>query len=97
MAKPTAKTTARRTTAGSTGEKQRELQRKQELYEAQLNALRSEFEPERDAILRELEDDYRREGMIANQRVEMARMRHADVPTAVEGNGARKARKGSQK
>lgn len=77
--------------------KQRELGRKQEVYEAQLIALRSQFESERDMILKELEEAQKREGMAANQRVEMARLRHADVPTPVEGNGARKARKGSDR
>ena len=77
--------------------KQRELARLQELYEAQVRALRSEFESERDTIIRELEEDQTREGMVASQRLEMARLRHADVPTQVEVNGARKARKGSDK
>jgi circadian clock protein KaiC len=76
--------------------KQRELQRRQQMYEAQLVAVRSEFEAERDAILKELEDDQQREGMVASQRLEMARLRHADIPVEV-GNGARKARKGSEK
>lgn len=75
--------------------KERELHRKQELYEAQLIALRSQFESERDVILKELEEDLKREDVAADQRVEMARLRRADVPTPVEGNGARKARKGS--
>jgi len=77
--------------------KQRELQRKQELYEAQLIALRTQFESERDAILKELEQDQQREGVFASQRMEMARLRHADVSPDVERNGARKARKGSQR
>jgi circadian clock protein KaiC len=77
--------------------KQRELARMQELYEAEVRALRSQFESERDTIIRELEEDQTREGMVASQRVEMARLRHADVPTHVEVNGARKARKGSDR
>ncbi|HJT65530.1 MAG TPA: circadian clock protein KaiC [Pyrinomonadaceae bacterium] len=76
--------------------KHRELQRKQELYEAQLTALRTQFESERDALLRELEDDQKRESMVASQRLEMARLRHADIPVET-GNGARKARKGSER
>ena len=76
--------------------KHRELQRKQELYEAQLIALRTQFESERDALLKELDDEQKREGMVANQRLEMARLRHADIPVEV-GNGARKARKGSER
>jgi circadian clock protein KaiC len=77
--------------------KQRELQRKQELYEAQLVALRAQFESEREAILKELEEDQKREGIVANQRVEIARLRHADMLVDLEGNGARKARKGSER
>jgi circadian clock protein KaiC len=74
--------------------KQRELQRKQELYEAQLVALRSQFENERDAILRDLDEDQIRETTAATQRIEMARLRHADMKVDVEGNG-RKSRKGT--
>ena len=77
--------------------KQRELQRKQEQYEAQLVAVRSKFESEREAILKDLEEDQEREGMVANQRVEMARLRHADLSVDVEENGARKTRKGSER
>jgi circadian clock protein KaiC len=77
--------------------KQRELQRKQELYEAQLIALRAQFESEREAILKDLEEDQKREGIVANQRVEIARLRHADMLVDLEGNGARKARKGSER
>ena len=73
--------------------KRRELQRKQELYEAQLVALRSQYETERDLILRELDDDQRRESIATTQRIEMARLRHADVK--VDENGSRKSRKGT--
>lgn len=75
--------------------KQRELQRKQELYEAQMVALRNQYETDRDAILRELEEDEKREGRAATQRIEMARLRRADVNVKVEENGARKSRKGA--
>ena len=75
--------------------KQRELQRKQELYEAQLIALRSQYESEREMILKEIEEEEKRESMVASQRLEMARLRHADIP--VEENGARKSRKGTQR
>ena len=75
--------------------KQRELQRKQELYEAQMMALRSQYETERDAILRDLDDDQKLESVAAMQRLEMARLRHADVSVTVDGNGARKSRKGT--
>ena len=77
--------------------KQRELQRKQEQYEAQLLAVRSQFESEREAILKDLEADQEREGLVANQRAEMARLRHADSPVDVKGNGARRAQKGSER
>jgi circadian clock protein KaiC len=76
---------------------ERELQRKQELYEAQLIALRSQFESEREAILKGLEEDENRELKAASQRLEMARLRHADIAVDLEGNGARKARKGSER
>ena len=75
--------------------KQRELQRKQELYEAQLVALRNQYETEREAILRELDEDQKRESTAATQRIEMARLRHADINVDLEGNGARKSRKGT--
>ena len=75
--------------------KERELQRKQELYEAQLAALRGQYETERDALVREIEEDQRRESTVATQRIEMARLRHADATLNVAGNGARKSRKGT--
>jgi circadian clock protein KaiC len=77
--------------------KERELQRKQELYEAQLLTLRNQYESEREALLKELEEDQKRESRVANQRVEMARLRHADIPPEIEGNGAKKGRKGTQR
>lgn len=75
--------------------KQRELERRQNLYEAQLLALKSQYESERDTILKELKEDESRERVIANQRVEMGRLRHADTAVEVDGQGARKARKGT--
>lgn len=77
--------------------KERELKRKQEWYEAQLVALRNQYESERETILKELEEAERRESMVASERVEMARLRRADVSVEVEGNGSRKSRKGSQR
>ena len=80
----------------TTENKQRELQRKQELYEAQLIALKGQYETERDAILRELEDEERRKKVVAEQQLEMARLRRADDGRIQIGeNGARKARKGA--
>jgi circadian clock protein KaiC len=74
--------------------KQRELQRKQDSYKAQLVALRSQYESDREAVLKELEEEQKRESMAANQRIEMARLRHADIAVELEENGARKSRKG---
>ncbi len=77
--------------------KERELKRRQELYEAQLVALRNQYESERDVIIKDLEEDRKREDVAAAQRVEMARLRHADNGTEaeVEANGGRKSRKGT--
>jgi circadian clock protein KaiC len=80
----------------ATEQKERELRRKQQLYEAQLVALKGQFETERDAIVRELEEAKQREKVIADQRLEIARLRHADSDgRQLEENGARKARKGT--
>ena len=80
----------------ATARKQRELQRKQELYEAQLRALQNQYETERDAILMELEEEQKRLKEAAAQRVEIARLRKADTSgTRIDENGARKARKGA--
>jgi len=80
----------------ATARKQRELQRKQELYEAQLRALQNQYETERDAILMELEEEQKRLKEAADQRVEIARLRKADTSgTQIDENGARKARKGA--
>ena len=45
----------------STERKQRELRRKKELYEAQLIALKGQYEIERDAILRELDEEEKKQ------------------------------------
>jgi hypothetical protein len=71
------------------------LQRRQAAYEAQLVALRNQFESERDIILGELNEAQERESRVATQRIEMARLRRADVNVNVEENGARKSRKGT--
>jgi circadian clock protein KaiC len=76
--------------------KQRELRRKQELYEAQLIALKGQYETERDAILRELEQEKQQQKEAADQRLAIARLRRADNgEVQLEGNGARKSRKGA--
>ena len=82
----------------ATTRKERELRRKQELYEAQLVTLRGQYESDRDAILRELDDEKNRLEVLAVQRREIARLRHADNSDnnkiQVQENGAKKARKG---
>jgi len=76
--------------------KQRELRHKQDLYEAQLVALKGQYETERDAILRELEEEEKRHKVMSDQRVKIARLRKADNGgVQVEEDGARKARKGT--
>ena len=76
--------------------KQRELRRKQELYEAQLQALKGQYESERDAILKELDEEQSRLRLAADQRLEIARLRKADNSgVRINENGARKARKGA--
>ena len=77
------------------GRKKRELQRKQQAYEAQLLSLKNQYESEREALLRELEEADKRDVLAADQRVTMARLRHADVDPGIEENGARKTRKGN--
>ena len=80
----------------ATVRKQRELRRKQELYEAQLQALKAQYESERDAIIRELEDEQNRRKSVADLRLEIARLRQADkTEVQIDENGARKARKGA--
>lgn len=80
----------------ATQRKERELHRKHELYEAQLAALKGQYEAEREAILRDLEEAKLREKGIAEQRLEIARLRSADSDGAqTQENGARKVRKGA--
>ena len=79
----------------STERKERELRRRKELYEAQLLALKGQYEAERDTILRELEAEQRRLKVVADHRLEIARMRKADkTGVPIDENGAKKARKG---
>lgn len=82
-----------------TARKERELRRKQELYEAQLVALRGQYESDRDLILRELDDERSRLEVAAAQRREIARLRRADHSDnnkiQIQENGAKKARKGT--
>jgi circadian clock protein KaiC len=77
-----------------TQRKQNELKRKQQLYEAQLAALKGQYETERDAILRELDEETNRRKLAATQRQEMSRIRRADSGgISIHENGARKPRK----
>ena len=78
----------------ATEQQQRELRRKEELYQAQLAALKGHYETERDAILRELEEEEKRLKIVADQRLEMARWRKADGGVQVDENGAGNSRKG---
>ena len=79
-----------------TERKQRELRHKQELYEAQLVALKGQYENERDALLRELDEDERLQKIMSDQRLEIARLRKADNgEVQFQGDGAKKARKGT--
>jgi len=76
--------------------KQRELRRKQELFQAQVQALKGQYESERDAILEELDEEQTRLRAAADQRLEIARLRKADTKeTQIDENGARKAQKGA--
>ncbi|HEY0764777.1 MAG TPA: circadian clock protein KaiC [Pyrinomonadaceae bacterium] len=86
----------------TTAHKERELRRKQELYEAQLVALRGQYEAERESILRELDEEKARLAMATAQRSEIARLRQADnsgnndnSDFRIQENGAKKARKGA--
>lgn len=82
----------------ATAQKERELRRKQQLYEAQLIALQGQYESERDKLLRELEEEKHRLEVVATQRQEIARLRQADNSdhnrVQIQENGAKKARKG---
>lgn len=77
--------------------KRRELRSKQELYEAQLVSLKGQYEAERDAVLRELQEEERRQKVLDDQRLQIARLRKADKTTLSNENGARQARKGEVK
>lgn len=76
--------------------KERELQRKQELFEAQSKALKAQYESEREAILKELDEERNRQQILSAQRLEIARLRKADNNGGqAQENGARKSRKGT--
>lgn len=83
----------------ATAHKERELRRKQDLYEAQLVALKGQYETERDALLRELDEEKKKLELAAVQRHEIARLRRADNSgnnkVQIQENGAKKVRKGT--
>lgn len=83
----------------ATTRRERELRRKQDLYEAQLIALRGQYESDRNTILRELDDEKLKLEVAVAQRREMARLRRADNSNnnkvEIQENGAKKARKGT--
>ena len=80
----------------TTERKERELERKRDLYEAQLATLKGQYEAEREALLKELDEDQRREDVIGSDRLQIARLRHADDSAVqMDENGARNLRKGS--
>jgi circadian clock protein KaiC len=83
----------------ATSHKERELRHKQDLYEAQLIALKGQYETERDAILRDLDEEKKRLEFAAAQRLEIARLRRADNSSnndvRIQENGAKRARKGT--
>jgi len=84
--------------AESEGSVRASLRHKQELYEAQLIALKGQYETERDAILRELDEETQRQKVMAEQRLEIARLRQADNrEVEIQGNGARKTRRGASR
>jgi hypothetical protein len=59
-------------------------------------ALKGQYETERDAILKELDEEKQRQQEAAEQRLAIARLRRADNgEVQLEGNGARKSRKGA--
>ena len=77
-----------------TERKERELKHKQQLYKAQLVALKGQYETERDALIMELEEEKLKERAVANQRLEIARLRQVESDQlSIDENGARKARK----
>ena len=77
--------------------KTRELMRKQELYEAQLMTLKTRYESERDAILRELNEEEQKQEARAIHREEIARLRKANNGGAPsqQQDGGKKVRKGT--
>lgn len=75
--------------------KERELHRKKEIFEAQVATLKGQFESERDAILRELDEAKQREKAMADQHLGITRLRQADnVGGHVDGD--KKSRRGAR-
>jgi circadian clock protein KaiC len=69
----------------------RESQRRRKALEAQIAALRAEYDAEADEIARAQQDDLRRERVVTSDRAAMARKRFADTapPTAANGGSHR--------
>jgi circadian clock protein KaiC len=60
----------------------RELERKRQAMEAQIAALRAEFEVEQAGAAKTIEQDQTRAGVLAGDRVQMSRLRQADATAA---------------
>ncbi len=71
--------------------RKRELDRKQQAMEAQIAALRAEFKVEQARVGTTVEQDQKRAGAVAGSRLQMARMRHADVLAAGKRPGRKPA------
>ena len=62
--------------------KKRELERKRQALEARVASLRAEFEAEQAEVLKAIGQDEAHAGVLAHDRVQMARQRQADAPVA---------------
>jgi circadian clock protein KaiC len=76
--------------------KQRDIERKKTVIEAQIAALRTGFEAEKDELERSISREKLHQEILAAESQEMARTRKADVLTPQKGNAA-KSRKGGRK
>jgi circadian clock protein KaiC len=75
--------------------RQREMARKEKLVEAQIAALRAGFEAEREELLKSIDQQELREGVLSEQRLEIARLRQAD-PIKATKNAGKPAREGEK-
>ncbi len=76
--------------------KQRDIERKKAVIEAQITALRTGFEAERDELERAIANEKLHQEVLAKESQEMARTRKADVTTSQKGSAA-KTRKGGRR